>query len=223
MRRPALPLLASTAAVVGTMAVAVPALAASGSGSSPAAHSARGRRCNVVIVISHGRRVRACLIQGPRGFTGPAGQRGPTGKTGAPGGKTGATGKTGKTGAPGKTGATGPTGPQGPIGLTGIPAYAIVQPTSTPPAVNLINASNIASVTEPSPGVYCITPTAGVSLAAGVAAVSPEVSYGTPAGAPGVIAVNAQHTNCTTPYEVDTYTPGTTTLATGYAFTIVVP
>ena len=222
MRRPTLPLVASTAAVVGTMAIAVPALASSGA-MTPAAHAARARRCNAVIVISHGRRVRACLIQGPRGFTGPTGPRGATGKTGAPGGKTGATGRTGKTGAPGKTGATGPTGPQGPIGPSGIPAYAIVQPTNTPPTVNLINYSGIASVAEPSPGIYCITPTAGVSLAAGVAAVSPEVSYGTPAGALGVIAVNAQHTNCTTPYEVDTYTPGTTTLATGYAFTIVIP
>jgi len=39
-----------------------------------------------------------------------------------------------------------------------------------------------------------------------------------------VIAVNAQHTNCpSTPLEVDTYMPGTTTLAGGYAFTIMVP
>jgi hypothetical protein len=223
MRRSPLPVIAASA-VVGALAIAVPALASSGS-SSPAAHSARARRCNAVIVISHGRRIRACLVQGPRGFTGPAGPRGATGKTGAPGGKTGATGKTGKTGSTGKTGATGAAGPQGSTGPTGIPAYAIVQPTSTPPTVNLINASNIASVTEPSPGIYCVTPTAGVSLAAGVAAVSPEVSYGMPPGVPGVIAVNAQHANCpSTPYEVDTYTPGTTqTLATGYAFTIVIP
>jgi Collagen triple helix repeat (20 copies) len=219
MRRSPLPVIAASA-VVGVLAIAVPALAASGSG--PAAHSARARHCSTVIVISHGRRIRACLIPGPRGLTGPAGPHGATGKTGAPGGKTGATGKTGSTG---KTGATGPAGPQGSTGPTGVPAYAIVQPTSTPPAVNLINASNIASVTEPSPGIYCVTPTAGVSLAGGVAAVSPEVSYGMPPGAPGVIAVNSQHANCpSTPYEVDTYTPGTTqTLATGYAFTIVIP
>jgi hypothetical protein len=223
MRRPALPLAASTAAVLGMMAVAVPALAASGSSFPVDAHSA-ARHCNTVIVISHHRRIRACLIPGPRGFTGPIGPRGATGKTGAPGGKTGATGKTGKTGAPGKTGATGPTGPQGPIGPSGIPAYAVVQPTSTPPTVNLINASGIASVSEPSPGIYCVTPTSGLSLATGVTVVSPEVSFG-PITAPGVIAVNAQKSNCpTTPYEVDTYTPGTTqTLATGYSFTILIP
>jgi len=203
MRRSPLPLVAATA-VVGAMAVAVPALASSSSG--PAAHSARARHCSAVIVISHHHRVRACLIPGPRGYKG-------------------FNGANGKTGAAGKNGINGKEGKEGKAGTNGtIIAYAIVQPTSTPPTVNLINASGITSVSEPNPGVYCITPTAGVSLAAGLAAVSPEVSYGTPAGAPGIIAVNAQHTNCpATPYEVDTYTPGTPTLATGYAFTIVIP
>ena len=208
MRRPALPLIAGTAAVVGTMAVAVPALAASGS-SSPAAHAA-ARHCHAVIVISHHRRVRACLIPGPRGYRG-------------------FNGATGKTGATGKNGTNGKEGKEGKAGTNGTTvAYAIVQPTSTPPTVNLINASGIASVSEPSPGVYCVTPTPGVALAASLAVVSPEVSYGMPAGVPGVIAVNAQHTNCpSTPYEIDTYapyvSPTTPTLTTGYAFTIAIP
>ena len=76
MRRFPLPLVAATAAV-GAMAIAVPALASSGS--SPAAHSARARHCSAVIVISHHHRVRACLIHGPRGYTG---FNGATGKTG---------------------------------------------------------------------------------------------------------------------------------------------
>jgi hypothetical protein len=205
MRRPSLPVIA-TSAVVGAMAIAVPALAASGS--SPAAHTARARHCSAVIVISHHHRVRACLIPGPRGFTGFPGPKGGTGKTGA----------TGKTGSTGKTGATGPQGPAGP---TGTVAYATVQPTS-PTAASLIGASSILTVSEPSAGIYCITPAAGIT-SSGIASVSPEVSYSA-GGAPGVIAVNAQHTNCAaTPYEVDTYTPGTTTLATGYAFTIAIP
>jgi hypothetical protein len=220
MRRPALSVIA-TSAVVGALAVAVPALAASGS--SPAAHSARARRCSAVIVISHGRRVRACLIQGPRGFTGFPGPRGPAGKTGAPGGKTGATGKTGRTGATGKTGAT---GPQGPAGAAGVIAYAIVQPTS-PTAANLVGASSITGVSEPSTGVYCVTPAAGISTANGIATVSPEVSYSA-GNAPGVIAINAQHTHCAAgTFEVDTYapyvSPTTPTLTTGYAFTIAIP
>jgi hypothetical protein len=206
MRRPSLPVIA-TSAVVGAMAIAVPALASSGSG--PAAHSARARHCSAVIVISHHRRVRACLIQGPRGFTGFPGPKGGTGKTGA----------TGKTGSTGKTGATGLQGLAGP---TGIVAYATVQPTS-PTAASLIGPSNILTVSEPSAGIYCITPAAGIT-SSGIASVSPEVSYSA-GNVPGVIAVNAQHTNCpSTPYEVDTYTPGTTqTLATGYAFTIAIP
>jgi hypothetical protein len=209
MRRPALPLVATTA-VFGALAIAVPALASSGS-SAPAAHSA-ARRCSTVIVISHGRRVRACLVQGPRGFTGFPGAKGTTGKTGA----------TGKTGPAGKNGINGTNGKDGANGT--IVASAIVQPSITPPAANLINPSNVASVSEPSTGIYCITTTPGVSLAPGVAAVSPEVSYGA-IKAPGLIAVNSQHTNCpATPYEVDTYAPGTTpTLATGYAFTIAIP
>jgi hypothetical protein len=210
MHRPTMPLLATSAVLLGTMAIAVPALAASGSG--PAAHAARARRCSTVIVISHGRRVRACLVQGPRGFTGFPGPKGTTGKTGA----TGKTGPNGKNGTNGKDGANGTNGT--------VVASAIVQPTTAPPTVNLINAFDIASVSEPSTGIYCIVPTPGISLPTGLATVSPEISYGTIA-APGVIAVNAQHTNCpTTPYEVDTYTPGATqTLATGYAFTIAIP
>ena len=207
MRRPTLPLLASTAAVVGTMAVAVPALAASGSSSS-AAHAARARRCNAVIVISHGRRVRACLVQGPRGYTGFTGQKGATGKTGA-------TGATGKTGPAGKNGTNGTNGAPGTAR-----AYAVITPSATTVAAQ---SSNITSVTSPAAGVYCITPGAPINPAADTAIVSPEVSYSTPE-APGLVAVNAQHKNCAaTAFEVDTYSPSTLTLATGYAFTIAIP
>ncbi len=209
MRRPALPLLA-TSAVLGTMAIAVPALAASGQ--SAPAHSARVR-CNAVIVISHHRRIRACLLQGPRGLTGFPGPKGAKGNNGS-------RGPTGK----GVQGEKGLPGPQGPAGTAR--AYAIVQPTS-PTAANLVGASNIATVSEPSAGVYCITPAAGISTAAGIAAVSPEVSYSA-GNAPGVIAVNAQHTHCAaSTFEVDTYAPypppASPTPTTGYAFTIVIP
>jgi hypothetical protein len=193
-------------ATAGAMAISVPALA--GTGSSPKAHQA-ARHCTAVIVISHHRRVRACLIRGPRGFTGFPGPKGATGKTG-PAGKNG------------KNGTNGTNGTNGAPGAPAIHAYAVIQPTS-PTMATLIGPSNVVSVSEPSAGIYCITPAAGVALS-GIAAVSPEVSYSA-GGAPGVIAVNAKHTNCgTTPFEVDTYTPGATqTLATGYAFTIAIP
>jgi Collagen triple helix repeat (20 copies) len=204
MRRSALPLLVGTAAVVGTMAVAVPALAASGSSSSVDAHSA-ARHCNAVIVISHHRRIRACLIPGPRGFKGFNGATGKTGPKGA-------------TGAKGPEGKVGPKGETGPAGTAR--AYAVVTPSAT---VVPGQSSNITSITSPTAGVYCITPGAPINPAADTAVVSPEVSYSTPE-APGLVAVNAQHKNCSaSTFEVDTYSPSTLTLAGGYAFTIAIP
>jgi Collagen triple helix repeat (20 copies) len=205
MRRPTLPLIA-TSAVAGAMAVAVPALAASSA--SPTAHSARARHCSAVIVISHGRRVRACLIRGPRGFTGFPGPKGATGKTGAKG----------STGAKGPQGVQGIQGIQGPAGTAR--AYAVVTPSAT---VVPAQSSNITAVTSPKAGVYCITPAATINPSADTAAVSAEVSYSTPE-APGLVTLNALRKNCpTTTFEVDTYAPSTLTLAGVYAFTIVIP
>ncbi|HEY2141373.1 MAG TPA: hypothetical protein VGG98_04865 [Solirubrobacteraceae bacterium] len=201
--------LLATPAVVAAMAISVPALA--GTGSSPAAHQARAHTCTAVIVISHHRRIRACLLRGPRGFTGFPGSRGATGSRG----KTGATGRTGATGA------TGATGPQGPAGTAR--AYAVVQPTS-PSAASLIAPVNITGVTEPAPGVYCVTPAAGISPSSYPPVASQEISYSS-AGV-GVITVNVQHPNCPTGFEVDTYATTSavkTGTATGFAFVIVIP
>jgi hypothetical protein len=215
MRRSPLPLIA-TSAVFGALAIAVPALASSGS-SSPAAHSARARRCSTVIVISHGRRVRACLVQGPRGFTGFPGAKGSTGKTGGKG----------STGTKGATGAEGKTGGQGPAGTAR--AYGVVQPNSATVATLIPGqTSNLTGVAETSVGgsnggVYCITPAAPINPAVETVAVSPEVSY-SPGEALGVIAVNVKHPNCpATAFEVDTYAQGSPTPSDGFAFTIVVP
>jgi hypothetical protein len=192
-------------ATVGAMAISVPALA--GTGSSPKAHQA-ARHCTAVIVISHHRRVRACLIRGPRGFTGFPGPRGATGKTGSKG----------------TTGAKGPQGVQGIQGIQGAAgtarAYAVVTPSAT---VVPGQSSNITAVASPKAGVYCITPAAPINPSADTAAVSAEVSYSTPE-APGLVTLNARRKNCpTTTFEVDTYAPSTLTLAGVYAFTIVIP
>lgn len=224
MHRGTLSLLA-VPAVVGAMAIAVPALAGTGAGKPPATPTARkaSRSCHAVIVISHGRRLRACLLRGPRGFAGPTGLRGPTGPRGA----TGPKGATGSTGSKGATGATGPIGPAGTAR-----GYAVVQPTS-PSTANLISGqtSGITGVSEVKPGVYCIAPAAGgANPASDTAAVSPEVSYSS-GGAPGLIALNAQHTDCPAgAFEVETYVPyapsdpsaTTPTLSSNYAFTIVI-
>jgi hypothetical protein len=100
----------------------------------------------------------------------------------------------------------------------------VIQPTSSTSA-NVIasQSANITGVKEVSEGVYCVTPASPINAAGEATAVSPEVSYSS-AGAPGVIALNAQHPHCSaSAFEVDTYAPGGTTLKTGYAFTIVVP
>ncbi|HEY3758566.1 MAG TPA: hypothetical protein VGL37_02305 [Solirubrobacteraceae bacterium] len=211
--------LLATPAVVGAMTVAVPALA--GTFAQPTGHAASARRCNAVTVLSHGRRVRACLLRGPRGFAGATGLRGATGKTGAKG----------KTGATGKTGAQGIQGLQGPAGTA--KAYAVVQPTSET-AVNLIAAqtANFTGVSEVKPGTYCLVPAAtGINSATDTATVSPEVSYSS-GSLPGIVALNAQHTDCpASDFEVQTYAPYTIAQAspatppvsaTGYAFTILV-
>lgn len=208
-------LLLATPAVLGATAVAVPALA--GTSTPAGAHLAR-LHCRAVLVISHGHRVRACLLRGPRGLQGPPGAPGPRGATGAKGSR-------GPTGGRGPTGATGPQGPAGSQGPAGTArAYAVVQPTS-PTAANLIAGQtfNFTGVSEVSAGVYCLTPAAGISAASDVAVVSPEVSYTSPGQTPGVIALNAQRTHCPTgAFEVDTYAQGGTSPASGYAFTILV-
>jgi Collagen triple helix repeat (20 copies) len=193
-------------AVLGAMAITVPALA--GTGSSPKARTARARHCTAVIVISHHRRVRACLIQGPRGFTGFPGPKG-------------ATGSRGPTGKPGKNGTNGTNGTNGAAGAPGTArAYAVITPSAT---VVSAQSFDITLVTSPKSGVYCITPSAPINPSTDAAAVSAEVSYSTPE-APGLVALNAQRKNCaTSAFEVDTYAPGTLTLAGGYAFTIVIP
>jgi hypothetical protein len=205
MQRGTLSLLAAPA-VVGAMAIAVPALA--GTSVGPAAHTAHARSCT----IRRGRRTRGCLLRGPQGLRGFTGRPGPRG---LPGPK-------GATGPRGATGLTGPTGQTGPAGTAR--AYALVAPTSAT-AASLIagQTSGITGVSEVKAGVYCLAPVAGVSPAAETAVVSPEVSY-SPSKAPGVVALNAQHSACPAgDFEVETYTPNPLALSSEYAFTIIIP
>jgi hypothetical protein len=209
MHRRTLSLLA-TPAVVGALTIAVPALAGS---AKTTAHTARVR-CHAVVVISHGQRVRACLLRGPRGFTGPLGPHGATGAKGA-------------------RGATGARGPQGAPGAQGIPgapgtarAYALVQP-ETPEKASLVagQASNITGVSEVKPGVYCLAPAAGVPATAGAVTLTPETSYSSPGIGPGIVALNAKAGDCPTGnFEVETFDPTAPAggAKTGYAFTILV-
>jgi Collagen triple helix repeat (20 copies) len=208
--------LLATPAVLGAMIAAVPALA--GENDRAAGRAARVHSCRAVIVVSRGRRERACLLRGPRGPQGLPGPAGARGDTGAKGGR-------GLPGSRGAIGATGPTGPQGPVGTPGTArAYAVVQPKSEKAAAALVSAqtSNITAVTEASEGVYCLAPAAGINPAADTAAVSPEVGYSTE-GKPGLIALDAQGSDCPTGnFEVKTYASLGAKPAPGYAFTILV-
>jgi hypothetical protein len=213
----------ATPAAVGAMTVAVPALAGT-SLLGASAHDARASHC--VIVLSGRHHLRECLLRGPRG---PQGPQGPRGFTGVPGPK-GATGPRGPKGTStkGTQGPAGPAGPQGPAGTAR--AYGLVQPTSPTQAVVIPAVTvNIVGISEPVPGAYCVTPAAPLNAAAETVSVSPEVSDSA-GGVPGIVTVNAAHPHCAaSAFEVDTFAPGSvsagtpSTLATGYAFTIVVP
>jgi len=201
------------------MTVAVPALAGT-SLLSAGASRARAHSSSCFTIVAGHHRVRECLIPGPRGPRGPrgfTGATGPRGFTGAPGPR----GHTGK-GSAGPTGANGSQGPPGPAGPAGTArAYAVIKPsTEVVPA----QSSNITGVSSPKAGVYCVTPASPINPGADSAAVSAEVSYSA-SEAPGLVALNAQRKNgCPgSAFEVDTYAPATSTLAGGYAFTIVIP
>ncbi|HWX88358.1 MAG TPA: hypothetical protein VNX67_09295 [Solirubrobacteraceae bacterium] len=211
MRHRTLTLLA-TPAVLGAMTVAVPALA--GIGNAPVAHTS-STKCFIAHVAHH--RVRECLVRGPRGLRGLPGPPGPRGLTGK-------TGPQGKQGVQGKQGNPGIQGIQGPPGTAR--AYAVVAAdlvSSTPSATGLVSAqtSHIASVARPATGVYCLAADSPVSSDSDAAVASPEVSYASKT--PGIVAINAQHTNCSAGnFEVDTYTLAGVA-SSNYAFTIVIP
>jgi hypothetical protein len=96
----------------------------------------------------------------------------------------------------------------------------VVKPTAPP---TLLDANGVSAVSEPTEGVYCLTLAFPVDPASETVAVSPEASYSA-GGAPGLIAVNAQHPHCPGMFEVDTYPAGDTTATKGgFAFTVVIP
>ena len=208
------PSLLAAPAVVGVLAVAMPALAQNG-GASPTARAAVTKKCFTVTIKRH--HVLECLIpgprgprgfQGPRGFTGPAGARGPAG----PAGHKGSTGPKGDTGPPGPLGPAGVTGPPGTARAYGVITQAgLLVPTES---------SNITSVTQPAPGVYCITPAAGIDPTTEPLVATDDSS----AGGPALVTVNSARTGgCgTATFEVDTYPAGGGSRSNA-GFSVVIP
>jgi collagen triple helix repeat protein len=219
--RPIVTALAAPAVVAAT-AVAVPALALDGgSASAPRATASAATRCFNVTVKR--RRVRECLVPGPRGPRGPRGFTGPGGRGSK--GATGARGRTGATGATGPQGPAGPAGAQGPAGNQGTPgtrAYAVVDPSTVTFVAG--QTSNFTGVRRATTGIYCVAPGAGINPAGETAAVSGELSHSTAAGAP-LVALNAAQSQCAAgEFQVETFAAGTPSVpANGYAFTILAP
>jgi hypothetical protein len=129
-----------------------------------------------------------------------------------------------QTGPTGPTGATGPTGPTGAAGA-GARAYAFVDDGSV--AFVAGHVLNFSAVTRPSTGIYCLTPSGGVSQTNAVPSVS--VEWGFSSGS-NLIAYWREHpagNSCpnVNDFEVRTYdtTGGNNVLANNISFTIVVP
>jgi hypothetical protein len=127
-----------------------------------------------------------------------------------------------------QTGPTGPPGPTGPTGPAGSArAYAYVLPGASP-TLDAARTKNFSAVINNGTGIYCLTPSGGVTEAG--AAPSVTVEWGESSGS-NLSAYWREHplgNSCpsTTQFEVRTYTfaaGGDNTLSNSVAFTIVVP
>jgi hypothetical protein len=217
MRRRTLLLLA-TPAVVAAMAVAVPALAGSSSGSG--AHSSTAPKAQTsakcIVALVGKRRVRECLIAGPRGPRGVRGFLGPNGPRGVQG----------KTGKQGPTGEAGAAGSQGPPGTAR--AYALVQTGPSGAALVPGQTAGIVAIRRPLTGIYCLVPASGIVPAGEAPVASGEASYSGPeVVVPVAVVFAGQPNDCGSgEFEVKTYnipTAGHPEPSNRVAFTIVVP
>ncbi len=126
----------------------------------------------------------------------------------------------------GVTGATGPTGPTGPVGPS-VRAAAYVLPGSSP-TLDPARTHNFSAVINNGTGIYCLTPSGGVTEAGSTPIVT--VEWGESSGS-NLSAYWREHplgNSCpsTTQFEVRTYTftaGGDNTLSNNVAFDIVVP
>jgi hypothetical protein len=209
-------------AVIAAMGVAVPALAGSSSGgnahkaSAPKAHTSA--KCITALVGK--RRVRECLIAGPRGPKGVRGFLGPNGPRGVQG-------KTGKQGA---TGADGPTGSQGPPGTAR--AYALVQPEAVGPGLSsagLVSgqSAGFSVIRRSATGSYCLTAASSINPAAEAPVASGEADNSRPGVIPLAVVYAKQPPGDCNPNELDVRTynlaSGKPVLSDEVGFTIIAP
>jgi hypothetical protein len=220
MRRRTL-LLLSTPAVVAAMAVAVPALAGSGSGTgahkASVATTSANRRCIIALVGK--RRVRECLIAGPRGPQGARGVRGFLGPNGP-------RGVQGKTGRPGATGATGTTGAAGLNGLPGPPGTRARALVDAEGPAGFVQNVGFSAIHRGGTGIYCLI-ASGINPAEEAPVASGEAGYSSSGVVPlAVVYARQPPANCTPgEFEVKTYDLGSgkPQPSNEVAFTIIVP
>jgi hypothetical protein len=158
-------------------------------------------------------------IRGAQGRPGPAGAPGARGPAGA----------RGRAGAPGPAGAPGAAGEKGRPGRAR--AYAVVDVKSDPagtPLLDVSRTSNVASVTRPLSGRYCVTPVAGIELdpaLAGGAMLSPDAAVSRVTAGTLVVQVNSAAPNCqglaAPSIEVATWADGAPSDAVG--FDVILP
>ena len=126
----------------------------------------------------------------------------------------------------GVSGATGPTGPTGPVGPS-VRAAAYVLPGSSP-TLDPARTHGFSAVINNGTGIYCLTPSAGVTEAGSTPVVT--VEWGESSGS-NLSAYWREHplgNSCPDPaqFEVRTYTftaGGDNALSNNVAFDIVVP
>src|SRR5579875_364059 len=97
-------------------------------------------------------------------------------------------GRRGATGPSGPTGPAGPTGPQGIPGLAGADGTAKAYGLITPSGPTLSLSTNVASFTNPLPGVYCVVINGASPTTEGAIAVPDYTTDTTNAGTNGNIA-----------------------------------
>jgi hypothetical protein len=158
-------------------------------------------------------------IRGPQGKAGPAGVQGARGPAGA-------RGRAGAPGAPGPAGAAGEKGRPGRAR-----AYAVVDVKSDPagaPRLDVSRTSNVASVSRPLTGRYCVTLVAGVDLdpaLTGGGMLSPDAAVSRVTTGTLVVQVDSAAPNCQGPaapgVEVVTWADGAPSDAVG--FDVILP
>jgi hypothetical protein len=224
------PAILAVPAVVAAMTVAVPALAGSlGGGAHEAVAPKAHTSSKCIVALAGKRRVRECLIAGPRGPQGTKGVRGFLG----PNGPRGVQGKTGRPGATGATGVTGPAGLNGQQGPQGSArAYALVQPQAVgfgSSEAGLRQNVGFSAIRRSGSGegIYCLVAN-GIDPSTEAPVASGEAGYSSGTNVVPLAVVDARQppTDCAPgEFEVKTYN-----IASGHpepsdavAFTIIAP